>query len=81
METKQKEVYVAPEAQPLVVDPEPGSDVYYVYPADMVNSEAQMNYSALDTQDGTLETVAPELDDTGENGLLDYRLIRPATPD
>ena len=45
-----------------VVDPEPGSDVYYVYPADMVDSEAQVNYSALDTQDGTLETIGRDLD-------------------
>ena len=26
-------------------------------------------------------TVAPELYDTGEDGFLNYRLIRPATPD
>ena len=45
-----------------VVDPEPESDVYYFYPADMVDSEAQVNYSALDTQDGTLATIGRDLD-------------------
>ena len=45
-----------------LTDPQPNGVLFYVYPADMVDDELQMNYDALNTQDGTLATIGRDLD-------------------
>ena len=45
-----------------VVDPEFAEPVSYIYPAAMAGSDGSINYSALDSQDGTLATLASSLD-------------------
>lgn len=45
-----------------LVNPNTGVDVTYVYPAAMANADGTINYDALETQDGTLTTIASNLD-------------------
>lgn len=45
-----------------LVNPNTGVYVTYVYPAAMANANGTINYDALETQDGTLTTIASNLD-------------------
>ena len=45
-----------------VTAPDKEQDVTYIYPAAMAKSDGTVNYSALDNQDGTLETISGNLD-------------------
>ena len=42
--------------------PDKSVDVTYIYPAAMANADGTINYDALETQDGTLATIANNLD-------------------
>ena len=42
--------------------PDKSVNVTYVYPAAMANADGTINYDALETQDGTLATIADNLD-------------------
>lgn len=50
-------------------DPDKTKDVTYVYPAAMVNADGTINYDALDSQDGTLSTIASSLDYCTNSGV------------
>ena len=45
-----------------LTNPDKAQDVTYIYPAAMANDEGEVNYNALDEQDGTLSTLASNLD-------------------
>ncbi len=45
-----------------LTDPDKGVNVTYVYPAAMANADGTINYDALNSQDGTLATIASNLD-------------------
>lgn len=45
-----------------LTDPDKTQPVNYIYPADMAKNDGSVNYEALATQDGTLETLAQNLD-------------------
>lgn len=57
-----------------------GPDITCLYARKGENAMKHIGLGGIGSTCGTV-TVAPELDDTSENGPLDYRLIRPATPD
>ena len=50
-------------------DPDKTKTVTYVYPAAMVNADGTINYDALDSQDGTLSTIASSLDYCTNSGV------------
>ncbi len=50
-------------------EPDKTKTVTYVYPAAMVNADGTINYDALDSQDGTLSTVASSLDYCTNSGV------------
>ena len=43
-------------------DPDKDQNVTYIYPAAMANADGSVNYAALATQNGTLETLSSNLD-------------------
>ena len=45
-----------------LANPDRTEDVTYIYPAAMAKSDGSVNYDALATQDGTLETLSSSLD-------------------
>lgn len=71
-----------------LTNPKPGSAVRYIYPAAMlatsvatdsdVNSDANVNYAALETQDGTLATLCSNLDLAIFDGTLTSEGALPA---
>lgn len=54
-----------------VTSPDKTRDVTYVYPAAMANDDGTPNYDALTMQDGTLATLASELDYCTKSGAWD----------
>lgn len=52
-------------------DPDKTQNVTYVYPAAMANSDGTINYAALNSQNGTLATLASNLDLATYNGAWD----------
>ena len=54
-----------------VTSPDKTRDVTYVYPAAMANDDGTPNYDALTMQDGTLVTLASELDYCTKSGAWD----------
>ena len=53
-----------------MTEPKAGAAMKYIYPASMANDNGTVNYSALDAQDGTLETLAASLDLATYDGTL-----------
>lgn len=53
-----------------MTEPKAGAAMKYIYPAAMANADGTVNYSVLDSQDGTLETLAASLDLATYDGTL-----------
>lgn len=53
-----------------MTEPLAGGAVKYIYPATMANDNGTVKYTALDTQDGTLESLAATLDLATYEGTL-----------
>jgi len=51
--------------------PNKTENVTYIYPAAMANDDGTVNYSALNSQDGTLTSLAANLDYCTESGVWD----------
>ncbi len=51
--------------------PNKSADVTYIYPAAMANADGTVNYSALNSQDGTLTSLAANLDYCTKSGAWD----------
>ena len=64
-----------------LTNPKPNSQVYYMYPASMMTEDCKANLDILNTQDGTLETIAANMDYSFYSGYLDddYNLPDNAT--
>ena len=54
-----------------LTDPDKSQDVTYIYPAAMANADGTVNYDALSSQDGTLATLAANLDCCTKSGAWD----------
>ena len=53
-----------------MTEPKAGAAMKYIYPAAMANADGTVNYSVLDSQDGTLEALAASLDLATYDGTL-----------
>ncbi|MCR4592398.1 MAG: hypothetical protein K5672_04510 [Bacteroidaceae bacterium] len=62
-----------------LTDPSPNGSVKYIYPAAMAKADGSINYEALDAQDGTLGTLASELDFAMYEGTLSANASLPAS--
>ena len=51
-----------------LTDPDKTKDVTYIYPAAMANADGTVNYSALNSQNGTLASLAANLDCCTKSG-------------
>ncbi|MBQ2173110.1 MAG: hypothetical protein II454_07950 [Bacteroidales bacterium] len=51
-----------------LTDPDKTKEVTYIYPAAMANADGTVNYSALNSQDGTLTTLSSNLDYCTKSG-------------
>ena len=54
-----------------LTDPDKEQDVTYIYPAAMANDDGTVNYDALNSQDGTLTSLAANLDYCTKSGAWD----------
>ena len=54
-----------------LTDPDKAQEVTYIYPAAMAKDDGTVNYSALNTQDGTLTSLAANLDYCTKSGAWD----------
>ena len=62
-----------------LTNPKAGGTLKYIYPAAMVKGDGTVNYAALDTQDGTLTTLASALDLAVYEGNLTDAAALPAS--
>ena len=60
-------------------EPQANGAVKYIYPAAMANNDGSVNYSALNAQDGTLETLAANFDVATFDGNLTAEAALPAS--
>ena len=63
-----------------LTNPKESGEVKYIYPAAMAKDDGSINYDALATQDGTLETLASNLDFAMYEGSLTASAGLPASP-
>ncbi|MBP3260314.1 MAG: hypothetical protein J6M01_04370 [Prevotella sp.] len=54
-----------------LTDPDKAQEVTYIYPAAMANADGTVNYSALNSQNGTLASLAANLDYCTKSGAWD----------